>query len=452
MAHVGIIGAGIAGLTVGFYGRQNGHTVQLFEASNRAGGLIRSEWRDGYLVEHGPNLLRPRPQVLSETIRALSLDDEIVTPEENIAARYVVRDGVPTPLPRSLWSLITSGLFSTTAKLRLLAEPFISASSSENESVASFARRRLGTESLEYAVNPLVGGTFAGDPEVLSMRHTFQTLYDREREHGSLLTGALQASPASSNGRDRSNIPEGPFSFRGGLETLPRGIAATLDQHIQYNARVTSVSRSDRGYCVTVDRNGTNEHSAFDAVVCTTPLHALPALELDSSVDCSFLSDVPYPPVSVLNIGYHRDDVGHSLEGIGLLVPEAEDAFHILGTIFSSSLFPNRAPDDHVLLTSFVGGMRNGALGTKSTKELLSTVQQDLDALLDLQGEPSFVHRVRLENALPQYTLDHGDVLSSLQTLEEEHAGLFFAGNYRSGISVGSAMASGARAARRIGA
>lgn len=449
MKTVGIIGAGIAGLTAAFQLQQQGVDVEVFEAADRTGGVIRSEWQNGYLVEYGPNLLHPRPRILAETISELNLTDQIAPTNESASARYVVRNGSPAPLPQSLWSLLTTNLFSPKGKLRLLAEPFVGTNGSEDESVASFARRRLGPESLDYAVNPVVAGTFAGDPEHLSMRHAFESLYAREQEYGSLLGGALFPSSKRSNGAERSTLPVGPFSFRDGLERLPRALTTALGPCVKCNAPITAIE-PDRENCrLTICLDGTTITRSFDAVICTVPLHQITALRIDTPIECAPLEEVPYPPVSILNLGFKRQDVDHPLDGFGFLVPEAENEFDVLGTIFSSSLFPNRAPDGHALLTTFVGGMRNAPLGTKSGSELLPLVKDDLDVLLGLRGNPTFVHHTTFSHALPQYTLSHGEVQDTLESLETEHPGLFFAGNYRDGISVGSAMASGSEAARR---
>lgn len=450
MATIGIVGGGISGLTAAYLLQRKGLDVQVFEASNRPGGVIRSVDQDGYLVECGPNLLRPRPPILPKLIQELGLIDDVISTTDTASTRYIVRDGSPRPLPQSLWSFVTTNLFSTRAKLRLLVEPFIGVPNSDNESVASFARRRLGSESLDYAVNPVVGGTFAGDPERLSMRHVFETLYTRERKDGSLLGAALQRSHSRSNGTAHSELPSGPFSFRGGLERLPQALANTLGPSLRLNSPVRELSPTGGKCCVTFGTGDKTRTQRFDSVISTIPLHRLASVRLDTHLDCAALTQVPYPPVGVITLGFPRNAVGHSLSGFGLLVPEAETAFDTLGTIFSSSLFPHRAPEGHISLTTFVGGMRNRSLGTNATEDVLPIVLQDLDALLSLTDEPSFIHHVRLSHALPQYTLDHDQVQATLRTLEETHPSLFFAGNYRRGISVGSAMASGARAARRV--
>jgi len=447
MADVGIIGAGIAGLTAAYRLRQEGVSVQILEASPRTGGMIRTERTDGYLVEHGPNSLRGASSTLVDVIQELGLTNRVV-PATGASTRYVVRDGTPTALPSSLWSFLTTDLLSTRAKLRLLGEPFIPSGNTPSESVAQFVRRRLGDEVLDYAVNPFVGGIFAGDPEQLSVEHAFERLFEMERDYGSLFRGMISSSRGD-NGRDVPASMEGVFSFERGLQTLPDALADVLEDRILYNAPVTALRQDeDRWHVASAQPDGSTRMDFFDALICTVPLHRFRRIDFETTVDLSPLEDVTYPPLSVLALGLPREDVAHPLDGFGMLVPEVEDDLEVLGTIFASSLFPNRTPDGHVLLASFVGGMRAPDLGTLQTQEVQSIVMRDLEKLLGVTGSPSFVRHVTWSQAIPQYDLDYERVASTLQNLERSHPGLFLAGNFRSGISVGDAMDSADRAAR----
>ena len=445
MARVGIIGAGIAGLTAAYQLHQAGIDVQVLEATDRPGGVIRSDDTNGFLVEAGPNTLRPSP-LLERLIESLDLDAERVWANDEARRRYVVRDGRPVPLPMSVGDFLTTDLFSARAKLRLLAEPFIGPSDADDESLAAFTRRRLGPEVLDYAVAPFVGGVFAGDPERLSARHAFEKLVSLEEEHGSLFWGAVR-----SNSDDGDETPSGLYSFRDGAEALPQALAAALDGRVTYNAPVTRLSRTDTRWAAHIDASdGASPTPSFDTLLCTVPLHALGDLAVDTLVDRTPLREVEYPPVHVVALGYDHDDIAHPLDGFGMLVPPVEDRFDILGTLFSSTLFPGRAPDDTALLTTFVGGARNPALARRPEDALQSVVERDLARLLGVEGTPTFAHHVHWPRAIPQYTPGYGAVKDTLAALEAEHPALFFAGNYRQGVSVGDAAASGADAATRI--
>ena len=448
MAHVGVIGAGIAGLTAAHHLQQHSpHTVSVLEATSHVGGVIRSERTEGYLIEHGPNSLRASSEALGQTIMDLGLMDSVVKANSEAATRYVVRDGVPVALPLSVSDFVTTPLFSARAKWRLLREPFVSRSASdEEESVASFVRRRLGPEILDYAVAPFVGGVFAGRPDALSVQHAFERLSELETDHGSLLWGGLRS--ALQGDSERPPGPSGLFSFQNGLQTLPAALHEALGEQVYLDAPVSGLTPKDEQWIVQHDGNGAA--TQFDGVICTAPLHRVSDLMVETSVDCTPLYDVAYPPLQVVALGYKREAIAHPLDGFGLLVPPVEDTFDILGTIFSSTLFPNRAPEGHVLLTTFVGGARAPDQARTSEKAIRHIVERDLDRLLGVQAPPTFARHIHWPHAIPQYALGYGAVKDTLSALESAHPGLVFAGNYRQGVSVGDAMDSGLDAARRL--
>jgi oxygen-dependent protoporphyrinogen oxidase len=451
MASVGVIGAGIAGLTAAHHVHHAGLGVTVFEAADQVGGKIRSERAGGYLIEHGPNTIQTATPLMNTLIDRLGLADAVVAPHAAAKKRYIVRDGRPQPLPTSPLDFFRTGLLSTRGKLRLLAEPFMGSSDPEaDESLADFARRRFGQEVLDYGLNPFVAGIFAGDPSMLSVRHAFTRLYELEQEHGSLLRGLFHRM----RNRSGSDTPSdaGParrmFSFQEGLQTLPDALAASLT--VRCATPVTELDRDGAQWRLVVrPQDASPESHTFDAVISTVPLHRFAALDVDTELDLSPFARVTYPPVSVVAMGFRRADVSHPLDGFGMLVPEVEDDYQILGTIFSSTLFPDRAPDGHVLLTTFVGGARHPALGHASPDRQQAVIERDLEALLDTTGRPTFVQHARWPHAIPQYNLGYGRVKRQIDQLEARHARLYLAGNYRDGISVGDAMRSGQAAAQR---
>ncbi|PSQ87816.1 MAG: protoporphyrinogen oxidase, partial [Bacteroidetes bacterium QS_4_64_154] len=312
----------------------------------------------GPAFEHGPNSVRAGSAALEMIIDDLGLNDERIWANDTADTRYVVRDGKPTPLPRSVGSFLTTDLFSTRAKLRCLAEPFVGRRDTFDESVADFTRRRLGREVLDYAIAPFVGGVFAGSPEDLSVEHAFHRLAALEDKYGSLFLGAIRRALASSD-EETPDVPSGLFSFRGGLQTLPNTLAEALGGRITLNAPVRALNTDGDSWRVAVQSADKENYTrTFDALVCTVPLPQLATMDVDISGGLTPLANVRYPPLSVLALGYPREAVNHPLGGFGLLVPPVEDEFNVLGTIFSSTLFPERAPDGHILLTTFVGGAR----------------------------------------------------------------------------------------------
>ena len=450
MTSVAILGAGITGLTAGHHLQRAGLDVTVFEATDHVGGQIRSEHAGGYLIEHGPNTIQSATPLMNTLINRLDLSDVVVEADAAATKRYIVRNGTPHPLPTSPLAFLRSDLLSTRGKLRLLAEPFIGAPDADaDESLADFARRRLGPEVLNYGLNPFVAGVFAGDPETLSVRHAFERLYEMEQEHGSLFKGLLASMRSSSDDEPTDAGPKRRmFSFRDGLQMLPDALAGPLA--IRYSTPVIALDRDGPQWMLTVKPDGAaSETCAFDAALSTVPLHRFAALDFDAHLDLSPLTRVMYPPVSVVAMGFRRDDVKYLLDGFGMLVPEVEDTYHILGTIFTSTIFPDRVPDDHVLLTTFVGGTRHPALGRAPDDRQRRIILADLAALLDVSEAPTFVRHIRWPRAIPQYTTGYGAVKDLITRLEARHPQLFLAGNYRSGIAVGDAMNSGHAAAVR---
>lgn len=444
---IAVVGGGISGLAAAWRLQQRGAAVTLFEASDRTGGVIRSRRERGFLVDEGPNTLVARSPVLSDVIAQVGIEDEQIPAGEAASARYIVREGRLVRVPMSPLGLLTTPLLSARAKLRLLREPFVRPGEAAEESVADFVRRRLGPEVLDYAVNPFVAGVYAGDPERLSTRHAFPTLYALEREHGSLLRGMLHRV------RHRADAPlkpsPHPFSFRDGMQTLPDALARQLgDEAIRLRAAVVALRRDVGSWKVTIRNNGIDaEH--FDGVVFTVPLHRLAGIDFETDVDLAPLAEVAYPPLSVLALGFRRADVEHSLDGFGVLVPERE-GLNVLGALFSSTLFPGRAPAGHVLLTCFVGGTRHPDLAARPESNLVALALDDLRPLLGVRGEPAFVHRTLWAHAIPQVHVGYGRVIETLDALEARHAGLSFAGNVRRGVSVGNALEAGLEAADRL--
>ncbi len=452
--HVIVCGAGLTGLTTAWNLRRAGVDVTVLEASPVVGGVMRSTSAEGYLVEHGPNscLLTPELQSLVETLGLTPLLRQAAPQAQR---RFIVRDGRPVVVPMSPVSAIRSPLFGLRAKLRILAEPFITPRiAGEDESVASFVRRRLGDEPLTWAVDPFVSGVYAGDPERLSIRHAFPRLAALEREHGSIVRGLIAAGRRARRARKADgSAPRRAtmVSFLDGMGTLPHAIADDIGgANLLRGARVTGVSHRDGVVQISAERHGATVTLAADAVVSTLPLHALTSVTLPGQTRDAMhqLSTVNYPPVVSLALGFRRSDVAHALDGFGCLVPSAEQRT-TLGVLFSSTLFSQRAPDGCVLLTCFLGGTRRPELGAASTSALIDIVLPELRELLGVTGAPRFVHRTTWHRAIPQYELGHDANVLAAEQLESQVPGLIVDGQFRRGVSVGDCVAAGNSIAMR---
>jgi oxygen-dependent protoporphyrinogen oxidase len=446
MAAVAVIGAGVAGLTAGYRLKQRGIRVVVYESGDRVGGAVATERRDGYLAELGPNSLpAPSPAVLT-LLAELGLSDSMLEASPEAKNRYIVRKKKLIALPTSPAELLTTRLLSNSAKLAVFGEPLVDAGESlVEESVATFVRRRFNQEVLDYVASPFVAGIFAGDPEQLSIRHALPRLYSMERTQGSVIKGLGQMLRAQ-KGEEKGGA--GMVSFRQGLQEIPEALERELTPAIRLRAPVTHVRRGPKGWTVGA---AYQQAELYDAVVYAAPAHC--ADEIDFGFDggdrLKTLASIIHPPVGVLALGFRREDVTHPLDGFGFLTPEVERR-QVLGVIFSSTLFPGRAPEDHVLLTAFVGGVRNPDLANADLPTLTARVQDDLRALLGVRGEPTFRAFHLWPKAIPQYTLTHGRFKEIMDEAERRNPGLALAGSYRDGVGLAEVFASGEQAAERL--
>ncbi len=442
-----IVGAGITGLTAASEFAAAGHAVTVFEASDRVGGAIRSLHCDGWLVEAGPNTLLLRDASLDPLLARAGLSTELLVANPAAARRFIVRDGRPHALPESLWQAITTPIFNFRGKLRVLGEPFIRQNrDNPDETLAAFARRRVGQEFLDYAVNPFIGGVYACAPEELCVRHALPRLWRLEQNHGSLVRGtiALMRAKRKAGLRTKPRL----VSFRDGLHSLPSVLASSLGSALQLHTEVIAADRLPSGWRLGLRRDGAASTADFDSVLFTCGSAALARLTVAERQPLAALSTLPYSAVASLALGFRREDVAHPLDGFGMLVP-AKAGRRILGALFSSTLFPGRAPEGHVLVTVFVGG-RQPEMAALPDNELDAVVLAELRELLGVRAEPVFRQCSRWPQAIPKYTVAFGALATAMDDFERNHAGLYLAGNCRTGISLSDCLAAGVAVAARI--
>jgi oxygen-dependent protoporphyrinogen oxidase len=423
--------------------------VTLYEASTRLGGVIQSVEKDGYLAEFGPNTVLETSPGIAALIRDLGLESRRLYSNPASGNRYLVRERRLVNLPGSPLAFLSTPLFSWSAKFRLLAEPFIARSDPEvEESLAEFVLRRIGREFLDYAINPFVAGVYAGDPARLSVRHAFPKLHALEQKYGSLIKGQILGARERRRRAEVSKQSAPKLSFEHGLQELIDGLGRQLEGSIRLQSRVVRLSRQGHIWDITLD--GDHQPVRHRGVLLAAPAYRLAELDLEGvNASLAPLGEIRYPPVASVVLGFRREDVAHPLDGFGMLIPEIE-RFRILGTIFSSSLFPHRAPPGHVTLTSYVGGTRSPELAGRPGTDLAALVTEDLRILLGVRGQPTFCHHVFYPRAIPQYEVGYGRFKQLMTDLENTAPGLFFAGHYRDGISLGDSMTSGNDVAERI--
>ncbi len=444
-----VIGTGVTGLATAATLKKAGVHVRVLEKAPRPGGAIQSVQRDGFLVERGPHSLMVNSLNTAMLLGELGLSDKLLLPNDAAKNRYLLKGGEMVPVPMGPGKFLKSPLLSCSGKFRLLREPFIKRPCNlAEESLAAFVERRLGREVLDQMAEPFVSGIYAGDPERLSARHAFPALDKLEREHGSLIKGAMKAGKSKPAGSFKPVMA----SFQGGMHTLIEALAAQLGQDLECNCVIKSITHGDR-WTVTWERDGETREYVADELILAAPAFSLRKLPLPQSVLDSIydLHEIPYPPVTSFSLGYRREQIAHALDGFGVLVPSVENR-RVLGVLFPSAFFPHRAPEDHVLLTAFLGGMRQPDVAQLPEAEQLALLKGELADIVGAFGEPVFSERSHWERAIPQYQVGHGDFMAMCKKAEATHPGLHLCGNYRGGIAVGQCLSNGVALGREIAA
>jgi len=438
---IGVLGAGITGLSIAWNLKKKGFSTSVYEKEAESGGVIKSERTGKWLLEHGPNTLMVRSRELRSFFEELDLKDQLLTANRQAKKRYIVRDGKLVPLPLSVFDFLKTDLLSGKAKLKLLREPFVKPSDKSDESISSFFRRRLGNEVLNYIANPFIAGIYAGDPDQLSVKHTLPGIHELEQHSGSLAKGLFKKNKKKKSEREL-------ISFREGLQTLPRTLGRHLGKALKLSHEIKEINKNNGKWVIQFDNM---EETRHDIIVSALPAYVLEQIFSNKKNRRLWdkINSINYVPMSVLHLGYKNDRIGHPLDGFGMLIPEIED-YNILGSLFSSTLFPDRAPQGYSLLTLFAGGARNPELAHLPTEEIIPLIEKDIRKLLNISGDPDFIRHTYWNKAIPQYETNYDTVIRAVEKIENSHPGLFIAGNYRDGVAVPDRISIGFETAEKI--
>ena len=454
-----VIGAGISGLACAFRLKQLGIACLVLEARERAGGVIATIRRNGFLFETGPQFPRFPPSVW-QLLRDLQLDSEFVAGDPK-AKRFILRSGRLHPAPFSPGGLISTRLLGLRSKVRILTEVFrFSRPPLNEETLAEFVQRKFGAEVLDYLVDPLISTVFFGDAGKMGMESAFPALVEWERKQGSLVRGALRA-------RNSKRQPPGPVptprpnktgretlrvtdalpslgSLRSGMAALPERLASELQAEVRCRAVISGIEKTHIGngepkdaWEISLTDGG---RIVAEHLILAVPAYAAAQLLADAAPQLAApLQAIEYAPVCTVGAAYDRAQVAHPLDGFGFMVPRRE-GFETICTFWNSSMLPARAPEGKVTITSFAGRALNSSGAGFDEEKVAQSVENENARALGIKGPP--LDRVVWTDsrALPQYNVGHARRVAEIQGVLRTVPNLQIVGNFLKGRSIGDCV------------
>jgi oxygen-dependent protoporphyrinogen oxidase len=445
-----IIGAGLTGLVAAHYLRKKGISVKIVEKNNRAGGVIQTIKEQGFTMEAGPNtgvVSQPEIMELFDDLQEYC-SIEIANPKAK--KRLIWKDGKWHPLPSGLFQAITTPLFSAYDKLRILGEPFRKKGTNPDESIADLVLRRMGKSYLNYAVDPFISGIYAGDPAHLVTRFALPKLYQLEQNYGSFIGGSIKKSSEPKDERSKRATRE-VFSAKGGLQNLINALVKSIGkENIFLNCNQITVTPDNKLFNLTLFKNGITVTLTSEKVISTTGGKEVESLfPFIDQEQLQAIAELEYAKIVQVALGYKRWK-GIDIKAFGGLVPSREKR-RILGVLFPSSFFNDRAPKGGALLSVFLGGIKNGKLWSLTDTEIQTLVEEEIGEMLHIKGIEADVIRIfRYQYAIPQYSKTTGQRLEAIATVRKNYPGLILAGNIRDGIGMGDRIKQGRGIAETI--
>jgi protoporphyrinogen/coproporphyrinogen III oxidase len=451
-----VIGGGITGLTAAYYlqkeiqGKNLPIELKLVEASHRLGGKIQTLIQDGFVIERGPDSFVPRnssPQRLAEEI---GIDHTLVG--SNWGKSYVIAGGelYPMPggsiigIPTQIAPFITTNLFSLTGKMRAAADFILPRSGvTDDQSLGKFFRRRMGDEVVENLIEPLLTGIYAGDIDQLSLMSTFPELHRIEQKHRSLIAGIKKAAAQTKNEGKNGRF----LTFSNGLQSLVEGVEAALfPQTVHKGMKVSRIQQeTGEGYTI----HFTNGHVLeADSVVITTPHHSLQSMFPAYSF-MDFLKEMPATSVATVSMGFSQSAITENMNGNEYIVSRNSD-YSITACTWTHKKWPHAAPEGKVLIRCYLGKSGDETIVDLSDDQIQQIVLEDLEKIMNLEGEPDFTVVTRYKDSMPQYTVGHQERTKSLyRDLEAELPGVFIAGSSFEGLGIPECIEQGEKVVRK---
>jgi len=434
---IAIIGAGLTGLTTGFWLTRAGKQIQIIEKQDRAGGQIRTFQANGFIYESGPNTGVVSYPEVAELFAALSPDCTLETAREESKKRWIWKGNKFHALPSGLVSAVTTPLFTLYDKFRILGEPFRAKGTNPDESVAELAARRLGKSFVDYAVDPFLSGVYAGNPNTLITRHALPKLYNLEQDYGSFIKGSIAKAKLPKTDRDKLATKK-VFSATGGLEKLSQALVKSIGQErITLSANDVKIEPQGNQWLITYC-TPEGEHSLIaNKVVTTCGAYALPdLLPFIPKEDIGQISNLHYAPIIQASVGFHNTH-GLQFGAFGGLVPSKEKR-DVLGILFPSACFVGRSPEEGALFSFFIGGVRHADMLDWSDEQLKNMILKNIHSMLKFPADvqPDLIHIFRHQKAIPQYEKSSEARFKMIEELQNRYPGLILAGNIKGGIGM----------------
>lgn len=436
---IAIIGAGLTGLTTGFLLKQKGRSVRLFEKTNRTGGQIQTHSQNGFTFESGPNTGVVSYPEVAELFQLLADKCKLETADEASKKRLIWKKDMFVALPSSLGSAISTPLFTWKDKFRILGEPFRRKGDNPDETVGELTQRRLGKSFLQYAVDPFVSGVYAGDPMKLVTRYALPKLYNLEHEYGSFIRGAVAKARIPKTDRDRLASKK-VFSAVGGLGRLTESLTSAIGTaNITLNANDVVVTPNAGKWIISWIDGTSGQRNEYIAkkVVTTSGSYTLPMLlPFISKQHMQYLNNLHYAPILQASVGI-KDTEDIAFKAFGGLVPSCERR-EILGILFPSACFKDRAPKEGSLFSFFVGGVKHSDMMKWPDEEIEELIDFEMHSMLKFPEDKKadMIRIFRHFNAIPQYEKNSGIRFKTIEEVEKEFPGLTIGGNLKDGIGM----------------
>jgi oxygen-dependent protoporphyrinogen oxidase len=448
---IAILGGGISGLAAAYELKKANKEFILLEAGDYLGGKIRSVQEEGYTFELGPNTVLINNKEIKDLLDELELTQEVILPEATaVRNRFVLKNGQIEAIPNSLKTLFQSRLFSFGTLGAILKEPFKKVSK-EEESLATFSKRRFGQQIYEDFITPFISGIYAGDPERMHLRSTLKLLKEAEEQHGSVLKGMIKIMKQRKADNEKLQLPKQKiFTFSNGLQELINQLQRNIEGNYQLGSSVIDIDKKELQYKVSYRKNGVEESLTVDGIISCMPAAQLGKVLTQLAPSTSkALMKVHYVPAIITHLAYAREVIGFKQQAFGLLSRQKEKV-PFLGVLFNSRFFPHSSPADKELITVISGGYKNPELIGKESSEIAKEIHASLSHLLAISSNPAYIHVHKWEKAIPQYEMGHPAIEKEIQQFEKENTDFLIGGNFYRGISVSDSVRNGINLAKQI--